>query len=442
MLLPNSTTHLINHLKRTIYFLIGPPGQFKLENQVFNSICVIAIVIVGYNVPFSYYTGLEVATALFGVLFLTFCLTYYLARYRRQLKYSIIISSVMVLLMLGSNYFFNAGVRGPSLLSFTLAFFLIMIISPRKQYWLWTFLSLGTGLGLLFFEYKNPKYIQSTYTDDAAMFIDMASTYIINIIVIFIGLYYLKTAYYKEKRSAEAKALMLERMNHEKTKFFSIISHDLRSPLASIQSYMELFRMDILSEEEKEMMEKKLTNAVSGTQEMLDNMLSWSKAQLNDGKVNLELNNLHDALKPVIKLQKEASKEKRIQFTHQIDPSLALMSDVHMLQLIVRNILGNAIKFTPEAGLIQLNACRSDGNCLIKVQDNGNGIPNESKAELFSLKAQSTYGTANEKGIGLGLFLCKEYTHAQGGKIWFESQVGVGTTFYVAIPLDQGLTLH
>ena len=436
MLLPESTPPFLNLLKRAIYSLIGAPGQFKLENQVFNAICVIAIIIVGYNVPFSYYTGLKVATAIFGILFLSFCITYYLARFKRQLKFSVIISSVMVLLMLGTNYFFNAGVRGPSLLSFTLAFFLIMIISPRKQYWLWSVLSLGTGLGLLFFEYKNPQDIQSTYTNDAAMFIDMASTYVINILVIFVGLYYLKTAYYKEKRSAEAKAQMLERMNHEKTKFFSIISHDLRSPLASIQSYMELFRMDILTEEEKEMMERKLTNAESSTQEMLDKKLSWSKAQLNDGKVNLEVNNLSEALAPVISIQKAASKEKKIKLTHQIDPVLAVMSDVHMLQLIVRNIIGNAIKFTPEEGLIQLSVSKSEQHCLIKIQDNGNGIPKESKAEIFSLKAQSTYGTANEKGIGLGLFLCREYTHAQGGKIWFESQVGIGTTFYVALPLD------
>lgn len=435
MLPTERTSPFLNHLKRVIYFIIGEPRQFKLENQVFNSICVIAIIIVGYNIPFNYYTGLKVATVIFIILFLSFCFSYYLARWQRKLKFSVVISSVMVLLMLGTNYFFNAGVRGPSLLSFTLAFFLIMIVSPRNQYWLWSLLSLATGLGLLFFEYKNPQYVQSTYTTNAAMFIDMASTYIINILVIFVGLYYLKTAYYKEKRSADAKAHKLEGMNHEKTKFFSIISHDLRSPLASIQSYMELFRMDILTDEEKEMMERKLTNAVGSTQEMLDNMLSWSKAQLNDGKANLEINNLSEVLTPVISSQKAASKEKKIKLNHEIDPSIAVMSDVHMLQLIVRNIIGNAIKFTPEGGSIELSVSKSGNFCVIKVQDNGNGISKEHKSQIFSLKAQSTYGTANEKGIGLGLFLCREYTQAQGGKIWFESRIGIGTTFYVSLPL-------
>ena len=272
----------------------------------------------------------------------------------------------------------------------------------------------------------------------AAVFADIASTYIITILVTFLGLFYLKTAYFKEKQDAAAKTAALERMNHEKTKFFSIIAHDLRAPLASIQSYMDLFRMDILSTEEKEMMDKKLTNALSGTQEMLDNMLSWSRAELNNGKTAMEINKLHEALNSVIIIQKAASKEKKITFTADIDTSLELFSNVHMLQLIVRNIIGNAIKFTPSEGLIELNASRYGQDCLIAVRDTGNGIPDENKPEIFSLKAQSTYGTENEKGIGLGLFLCKEYTHAQGGKIWFESQKGEGTVFYVSLPLYIG----
>lgn len=416
--------------------MIGNPAQLRLENQVFNSMCILAIIVVGYHAHFSYFSGLGLAAAIFGALFLALCFTYYISRFRNKFKLGIIIASVTFLMMLSTSYFFNAGVRGSSLLSLILTFFLIMIVSPRTQYWLWSALFLCTGLGLLLYEYIHPQHIYHAYLSNEAFFRDITITFIISITVIFLGLYYLKTAYYREKRSAEAKALILEDMNREKTKFFSIMSHDLRAPLASIQTYMELFRMDILSEEEKDMMQRKLTHAVSGTQEMLDNMLSWSKAQLNDGKVNLEANNLHEALIPVINVQKASSREKKIEFTHHIDPSLELVSDIHMLQLIVRNLVGNAIKFTPEDGSIQLKAVKSGDHCLISIQDTGNGIPEESKPDLFSLKAQSTYGTANEKGIGLGLFLCREYVHAQDGKIWFESRVGLGTIFYVSIPLS------
>lgn len=426
---------IASSLKKLIYLLIGPGTHFSLENRIFNAICLLAIIIIGYDVPFNYYNGMKSLAILFFILFVTLCFTYYLARFKRLFKYSIIISSLMVLLVLGFGYFFNDGISGPTLLSFSIAFFMIMIISPRNQYWFWSILCLFLGLGLLYFEYKNPSFIKNTYRDQTAVFADMASTYTITIVITFLGLFYLKSAYYREKRNATIKAAALERMNHEKTKFFSIIAHDLRAPLASIQSYMELFRMDILSTEEKEMMDKKLSNAIIGTQEMLDNMLSWSHAELNDGKAVMEINKLHEALDSVITIQKAASKEKKITFTADIDPSLELFSNVHMLQLIVRNIIGNAIKFTPSDGLIELNASRYGTDCLIAIRDTGNGIPEENKQGIFSLKAQSTYGTANEKGIGLGLFLCKEYTQAQGGKIWFESQKGGGTIFYVSLPL-------
>ncbi|MBC8986959.1 HAMP domain-containing histidine kinase [Pedobacter sp. N36a] len=434
-MIPEMISRIVEGLKRLVYVLIGPSMHFNPENQIFNAICLLAILIIGYGVPFNYYNGMGIIAALFAFLLLVLCFTYYLSRFKKKFKYSIILSSLIILLALGSIYFLNNGIKGPSLLNLSIAFFMIMIISPRGQYWLWAILCMTTGLGLLFFEYKNPGYIQEAYKDRAAFFADTASTYIITILVTFLGLFYLKTAYFKEKQDAAAKTAALERMNYEKSKFFSIIAHDLRAPLASIQSYMELFRMDILSIEEKEMMDRKLTNALSGTQEMLDNMLSWSRAELNDGKTAMEINKLHEALNSVIMIQKAASKEKKITFTVDIDTSLELFSNVHMLQLIVRNIIGNAIKFTPSDGWIQLNASRYGKDCLIAIRDNGNGISEENKSEIFSLKAQSTYGTDNEKGIGLGLFLCKEYTHAQGGKIWFESQKGEGTVFYVSLPL-------
>ncbi|WP_316822682.1 HAMP domain-containing sensor histidine kinase [Pedobacter gandavensis] len=430
-----SISRAINFFKRLAYPLIGSKEEFSPENQAFNAICILGVLIIGYDIPFNYFNGMETIASLFSLLFIALCFTYYLSRFKKKFKYSIIISSLIVLLVLGTGYFLNDGIRGPSLLAFSITFFMIMIISPRSQYWFWSLLSLTLGLGLLFFEYKYPQYIKSVYEDRSAVFADMASTYIITILVTFLGLFSLKTAYYKAKQNADAKTDALERLNNEKTKFFSIIAHDLRAPLASIQSYMELFRMDILSKEEKEMMDQKLSNAISGTQEMLDNMLSWSRAELNDGKAAMEVNKLHEALHPVITIQKAASKEKKITFTAEIDPTLELLSNVHMLQLIVRNIIGNAIKFTPSDGSIELNASRYGKDCLIAIRDTGNGISEENKSEIFSLKAQSTFGTANEKGIGLGLFLCKEYTHAQGGKIWFESKIGEGTIFYVSLPL-------
>src|SRR5690606_31925876 len=112
-----------------------------------------------------------------------------------------------------------------------------------------------------------------------------------------------------------------------------------------------------------------------------------------------------------------------------------VLVDRDMLQLIVRNLINNAIKFTPSNGRIRVSMSQHDAFCEITVEDNGIGIPIEQQDTLFSLKTRSTYGTNNERGIGLGLFLCKEYAQAFGGTLTFVSEVGTGTTFFLRIPL-------
>ena len=125
--------------------------------------------------------------------------------------------------------------------------------------------------------------------------------------------------------------------------------------------------------------------------------------------------------------------KKDIVLTININESIAVKADMDMLRLIIRNLLNNAIKFTPAGGNIELTAITQDDDCIISVKDNGIGIPANKHGDIFSLKAKSTYGTENEKGTGLGLVLCKDYTLLQNGKIWFTSTEGVGTTFFVSL---------
>ena len=108
--------------------------------------------------------------------------------------------------------------------------------------------------------------------------------------------------------------------------------------------------------------------------------------------------------------------------------------DEDMLQLVVRNLLNNAIKFTPSFGKISISTTTDNDRVIIAIIDNGAGIPLEQQHEIFSLKIRSTYGTNNEKGIGLGLVLCKEYIELQNGSIQFESQPEAGTTFFISLP--------
>ncbi|MET6996475.1 sensor histidine kinase [Chitinophaga defluvii] len=422
-------------MRRTFYFLIGNPEQFTLEHRVFNAICVILLVVLGYNVPFNYLVGLKETSLIFMVFLTVFGMMYYWSRFKHKLTLAISIAAISASLLFAINYFFSSGIRGASLLSFTLTFFLIMVASPVRYYVWWLILNLVIVIGIIVAEYYNADLVVTMYGSRQELFVDMTSTYLINVAVIFIGTLYIKRAYNTEKKTVQEKTAALEKMNAEKSKLFSIISHDLRSPLHSIQGYLELMREAALDQEDKDRIELELLSMVNGTQEMLYNMLSWSKNQMDGVKVNIVPTNVARVIQPVVEVKKMLMLKKTIELEDDIDPSISVNADINMLQLIVRNIIGNAIKFTPSGGNIYIKAMRSENDCLIVVRDNGNGIEETNKPDIFSLKMQSTFGTNNEKGVGLGLFLCKEYTEAQGGKIWFESNKGIGSTFYISLPL-------
>lgn len=186
--------------------------------------------------------------------------------------------------------------------------------------------------------------------------------------------------------------------------------------------------------EEKAAIEKSLLLSTKLTSEMLQNILSWSKDQMGGTSVNLKPVSIHDALHKTIQLKETLAREKHITLTYVPQPSLVALADVDLLQLIIRNLLNNAIKFCHHGGNILLETTDQDNHCLIRISDDGIGIEEEEKSQIFSLKHKGTYGTNKEKGVGLGLTLAKTYTELQQGKIWFESEIGKGTTFYVSLP--------
>lgn len=429
------TITISQRLKQFSHFLIGDPQQFSLENRIFNAICAISLFIIAINVPYNYITGLTVTSLIFALLVPAFSFIYFLSRYRKKVNISIAIAVIVINVSFAINYFYSGGIQGASLLSFALAFFLGMLISPRKQYYWWLALNLITVLGLIIWEYYYPASVDAVYKTRKDIFADMTPTYIICVGVIFVGTVYLKNAYNKEKQRGEEKTRSLEIMNTEKSKLFSLISHDLRNPLAAIQSYLQLMREIELDPENKTQIETELLYVVNSTQEMLYNILVWSKTQMDGLNVNLTPVDVASAIHPILKINKMAVSKKKISLDTNIDASIKVMADINMLQLIVRNLLGNAAKFTPSGGTIFIKTSRAGNKCLIEVRDSGVGIDLSRQPDIFSLKVRSTFGTDNEKGIGLGLFLCKEYTTAQQGQIWFENNREGGSSFYLELPL-------
>ncbi|RYE28036.1 MAG: ATP-binding protein [Sphingobacteriaceae bacterium] len=145
--------------------------------------------------------------------------------------------------------------------------------------------------------------------------------------------------------------------------------------------------------------------------------------------------NLKETLISVLQLAQVAATDKGIDIDNLLPPKVVLQADKDMLQLLVRNLVSNAIKFTPPGGKIRVCCKIENQECKVMVTDNGVGIPEKYQSRIFSIKTDSTYGTNQEKGTGLGLVLCKEFAELQNGSIGFTSNEGSGTTFYFKLKL-------
>ncbi|MGB3588005.1 MAG: HAMP domain-containing sensor histidine kinase, partial [Tunicatimonas sp.] len=231
----------------------------------------------------------------------------------------------------------------------------------------------------------------------------------------------------------------LEEMNTVKDKLFSIIAHDFRSPLNTIQGVLNLLHIDVLSSEELKSMLPHLSQKVNNNITLLDNLLNWARTQMNGLKINKINFTLRPEVEETVGLISQIASQKNIQIENNIEKQDQVHADPDMIQLVVRNLLSNAIKFTDTGGTIQISAQQQEDVVVTAISDTGVGMPESSVQQLFQQVGYSTKGTEQEKGTGLGLMLCDEFVRRNGGKIWVESKKDEGTTFYFTLPIAHTL---
>jgi Signal transduction histidine kinase len=234
-----------------------------------------------------------------------------------------------------------------------------------------------------------------------------------------------------EKRSEE-----LEKLNQVKDKFFSIISHDLRSPINALSGLLDLMDKGAIDPSELSVHIKELRSRFNHTRTLLNNLLDWTLLQMD--KLNLQAGkiDLHKIADENIQLLTSVP-GKSIRMVNNIpDPAIAF-GDANTINLVIRNLITNAIKFTNDGGEVLITGQDKGKEWLISVKDNGIGMKPEILNILFDKTAPyTTRGTANEKGTGLGLILCKEFIEKNGGRIWVESSEGNGSTFFFTLPKE------
>lgn len=423
-------------MKNYWHYLTGSNAEFSLESRIFHSLCIVAIIALAYVIPVNFALGLQTSGWLSIILFCSQSSLFYISRFKRKTEVSRILSILIFHLFLLINYYYNSGINGPTLLLLLVVFFLVISVSNSKEYSIWIFLNVIIVLLLIASEYYYPELIKRNYSNREKHFADIASSYMACILIILIGVRYIKKNYYLTQQLLESKANDLERLNQTKNKLFSIVSHDLRAPIATVQGYLEAISHMDMSKENWEDVKGRLIQMTQSTDNMLSNLLVWSKSQMDGIKYDKKQINLSESLSPVIEVFQSIAIVKKISLDYSIDQSLFVNSDQNMLQLVVRNFLSNAIKFTHPGGSISLKVISDEQNYIIQISDTGVGMTEEIKNSLFNVTAESSYGTKNEKGIGLGLNLCKEFTEIQGGKIWFKSTLGQGSTFFISLAIN------
>jgi signal transduction histidine kinase len=227
-------------------------------------------------------------------------------------------------------------------------------------------------------------------------------------------------------RLAEAGAL--------KDKLISIISHDLKGPMNSLKGFLMLLNSKNLSEEETDALILGLEKHFNHTLELIDSVLLWTKSQMSGLKVFPRNFDAIEPVQAVTGLLKEQAAAKTITIINNVHSS-PVFADVTMVELILRNLISNAIKFTNPGGRVNVSTASSGEKVIFSVSDNGVGIPdNVLKVLMKGEQRFSSSGTANEKGTGLGLYLCKEFAEKLQGRLWAESQLGKGSIFYLELP--------
>jgi signal transduction histidine kinase len=228
----------------------------------------------------------------------------------------------------------------------------------------------------------------------------------------------------------EAQALQLRDLNVTKDKLLSIISHDVRGPLASLRGFVNIICKGELTQQEFIEHSVRLRHNMDVVQDDLDNLLYWAQSQLNGISVKNEEIKIRDLIAEKIKLFNDAAARKGISIVNDVAEDLAVLADKNHLGLIIRNLLANAIKFNARGGSIWIQDKITDDNVEISVIDSGVGIKSGDLQKLFNAQTHfSNVGTEQEKGVGLGLLLTKEFIEKSGGSIWVTSEVGKGSTF-------------
>ncbi|WP_192579253.1 sensor histidine kinase [Dyadobacter aurulentus] len=358
---------------------------------------------------------------------------FYLSRFRGR---TVLSMNTYILVIHGffvASYRVSAGISGSTLLSFCIVFFLAVAILPKKEYLILTLVNLGTVAMLLITEYNDPAFVLVNYSGRKEHFIDIASTYAVTIILILAGLGYIIKNYTLEKENAEARAIMLDELHEEKARLISVISHDYHTPLTALQHYLKILDKHELSADERQELTTQMRQSVAHTQSLLANLLDMTKIDIRKNDINTKAAfPVLEAVSQTLKVYGDIARSSHQQMDILIPEELRINGDKHLFNVIIRNLINNAIKFSGDGATICFSYEPQNVFHVFRVTDNGPGIDEQQQNEIYESWQHPARNVARSGAIGLAL--SKKYAIELGADLSFETNRGQGTTFFLRIP--------
>ncbi|MFK7811071.1 MAG: ATP-binding protein [Maribacter sp.] len=240
---------------------------------------------------------------------------------------------------------------------------------------------------------------------------------------------------HSKKTDLEKNEIELRAINETKDKMFSIIGHDLRGPIGAFQGLLQLLKNGEINQTEFLQFVPKLRTDIDNISFTLNNLLSWGQTQMNGTITQPSVVSLEHLVKDNVNLLSEIAGNKSIKMVSQLAENTLAWSDADQIDIVIRNLMSNALKFTPKNGMVTIDAKEKTTHWEVSVRDTGVGMDKETQEKIFAKNSNvTTYGTDNEKGTGLGLSLCKEMVENNKGSIWVESIPRKGTCFFFTVP--------
>ena len=393
--------------------LVGDEEDFHLREILFHKTCFIIALLLNValvnTVILSFWDiSLIILTAEL-VLIVAFWLSRFMNRYLLGWWIVIIFSYCFIIV----NFFLDGGVEGPTLI---LSYFSLVFLSATTRsslQWIWALVhSIVFSSLILYVFYIDSSWVIA-YESEEIRVIDQILSFIMGAFFISVLFSMVRGAYEKQKEKAiqqHKKILNNEKelleANKNLTRILSILAHDVRNPLASIEGYLQLNEVDELSPELRASLNHDLLKLVKGTSYMLDDMLHWSKGQMHGHHAAISEQMLGPWLRPTLEHMEALAKAKNIRLVSNYKSTDRAFLDPNMTTVILRNIIQNAIKFSPPSTEIALSVFISDNNLIIEISDEGIGISEAQMERLFTINSESKIGTKEEQGSGLGLILC------------------------------------